>query len=297
MILWIAPLARPGAYRAVQMMSIWSDEAGPPGAPVVVLIHGSMDRATGMLRLSRRLDDRFRVLRYDRRGYGRSTIPNAADTNAVDTNAVDTNAFDMDHQVADLVELMAGRRALLVGHSYGGNVAMATAARHPHLVAAIALYETPLSWEPWWLSTTAGAAARASSADPAEAAERFMRRLVGDALWESLPERTRATRRAEGPAMVGELNDLRANRPWSPEQITCPLVVAYGSNGAAHHQQGMQYIHARFPGSSCVVLADCRHDAPMSQSQLFADLVVDPAARAAGQPWASAVSRSMISLP
>jgi pimeloyl-ACP methyl ester carboxylesterase len=269
------------------MMSIWSDEAGPPGAPVVVLIHGSMDRATGMLRLSRRLDDRFRVLRYDRRGYGRSTIPNAADT----------NAFDMDHQVADLVELMAGRRALLVGHSYGGNVAMATAARHPHLVAAIALYETPLSWEPWWPSTTAGAAARASSADPAEAAERFMRRLVGDALWESLPERTRATRRAEGPAMVGELNDLRANRPWSPEQITCPLVVAYGSNGAAHHRQGMQYIHARFPGSSCVVLADCRHDAPMSQSQLFADLVVDPAARAAGQPWASAVSRSTISLP
>ena len=276
----------------MQMMSIWSEEAGPPDAPVVVLIHGSMDRASGMLRLSRRLDDRFRVLRYDRRGYGRSTIPNAADP-----NAADPNAFDMGHQVADLVELLAGRRALLVGHSYGGNVAMATAARHPHLVAAIALYETPLSWEPWWPSTTAGAAARASSADPAEAAERFMRRLVGDQLWESLPERTRATRRAEGPAMVGELRDLQANPPWSPEQISCPLVVAYGSNGAAHHQQGMQDIHTRFPGSSCVVLTDCRHDAPMSQSLLFADLVVDPAARAAGEPWASAVSRSTISPP
>ncbi len=267
------------------MTSIWSEEAGPPGAPVVVLIHGSMDRATGMLRLSRRLDDRFRVLRYDRRGYGRSTMPNVADP----------NAFDMGHQVADLVDLLAGRRAVLVGHSYGGNVAMATAARHPHLVAAIALYETPLSWEPWWPSTTAGAAARASSADPAEAAERFMRRLVGDELWESLPERTRATRRAEGPAMVGELHDLQANPPWSPEQISCPLVVAYGSNGATHHQQGMQYIHSRFPGSSCVVLTGCRHDAPMSHSQPFADLVVEPAARVAGEPWSSTVSRSTTS--
>ena len=33
------------------------------------------------------------------------------------------------------------------------------------------------------------------------AAERFMRRMVGDARWEALPERTRATRRREGVAM------------------------------------------------------------------------------------------------
>ena len=51
---------------------IWSHEAGPPGAPPVVLVHGAMDRSAGMLRLSRRLDETHRVLRYDRRGYGRS---------------------------------------------------------------------------------------------------------------------------------------------------------------------------------------------------------------------------------
>ena len=101
-----------------------------------------MDRSAGMLKLSRRLDEDFRVLRYDRRGYGRS-FPH-------------DGPFTMDAQVADLVGLLAGRRAVLVGHSYGGNVALATADHHPDLVAGVAVYETPLSWEPWWPGTTAG---------------------------------------------------------------------------------------------------------------------------------------------
>ena len=52
--------------------AIWSEEAGPEGAPMIALVHGSMDRSAGLLKLSRRLDDDHRVLRYDRRGYGRS---------------------------------------------------------------------------------------------------------------------------------------------------------------------------------------------------------------------------------
>ena len=44
------------------------------------------------------------------------------------------------------------------------------------------------------------------SHDPADAAERFMRRLIGDARWERLPSATREARRSEGPALVGELD-------------------------------------------------------------------------------------------
>jgi len=263
------------------MTSIWADEAGPADAPLIALIHGSMDRSAGLLRLSRRLDGSFRVLRYDRRGYGRSASTDAS-----------ADRFDMDAHVADLFTLLAGRRALLVGHSYGGNVALATAARHPELVAAVAVYETPLSWEPWWPRTTAGSSATATDGDPADAAEGFMRRLLGDELWESLPARTREVRRSEGPAMVAELRDLQSNPPWLAAQISCPLVVSYGSAGAAHHQRGMQLVHDRVPGSMCVVLEGCRHDAPMSNSQLFAAAVIGPAARAAGDPWAAAFSRS-----
>ena len=118
-----------------------------------------------------------------------------------------------------------------------------------------------------------------------------MRRLVGDGLWEALPERTRATRRREGSAMVGELRDLQANAPWVAELIHCPVVVSHGSDGEAHHRRAMEHVHAQFPGSGLVVLDGCRHDAPMSNSELFASTVVASIATAAGDPWASALSR------
>ena len=53
----------------VQHGGIHSETAGDPANPLVVLIHGSMDRGAGLLRLSRRLDHDHHVLRYDRRGY------------------------------------------------------------------------------------------------------------------------------------------------------------------------------------------------------------------------------------
>lgn len=241
---------------------IWTDEAGDDTHPLVALVHGSMDRSTGMLKLSRQLDARCRVLRYDRRGYGRS--------------ARHPGPFDMGAQVGDLVDLLRGRPAVVVGHSYGGNVALATAERHPHLVRAVALYETPLSWEPWWPGTTAGSAAVATAGSPDDAAERFMRRLVGDERWEALPERTRATRRMEGAAMVGELTDLRSGPPWRADQITVPVRAGYGTRGAAHHQQGMRRVAEAIAGAVLVGLDGCRHDAPLSHPALFAEQMIEP---------------------
>ena len=102
-----------------------------------MLVHGSLDRSAGMLKLSRRLDDRFRVLRYDRRGYGRS--------------APHDGPFAMDEQVADLVDVLGGAAAPSCS-------ATATAATSPSpwptatrdLVRAVGVYETPLSWVDWW---------------------------------------------------------------------------------------------------------------------------------------------------
>ncbi|MFZ4720146.1 MAG: alpha/beta fold hydrolase [Ilumatobacteraceae bacterium] len=253
------------------MTHIWSEEAGPADAPVVVVVHGTMDRAAGMLKLSRRLDDRYRVLRYDRRGYGRSvTHP---------------GPYGMTGQVDDLVELLAGRRAVLVGHSYGGNVALSAAAHHPDLVAGVAVYETPMSWTEWWPGTTAGSVAMASQDGTEQAAELFMRRLIGDRRWEELPERTRATRRAEGAALVGELGDLRAHAPWAPEQIRVPVVVGRGSNGAPHHQTGMARMVELIAGATLVTLEGCRHDAPTSHPADFCHQIVEPLLARAGAPW------------
>ncbi|MEX0848122.1 MAG: alpha/beta hydrolase [Ilumatobacteraceae bacterium] len=242
---------------------IWSDEVGPLDGPLVVLVHGAMDRSTGMLKLSRQLDRTCRVLRYDRRGYGRSS-PHPG-------------PFAMDDQVGDLVELLRGRTAdVVVGHSYGGNVALSLAARHPGLVRAVSIYETPLSWEAWWPGTTAGAVAVAAAGDPEGAAERFMRRLIGDARWEALPERTRAQRLVEGVAMVGELADLRTNRPWEADAIVVPVLAGYGTGGSPHHRTGMEHVASTVSGAVAVELDGCRHDAPLSHPALFARLMVLP---------------------
>lgn len=258
------------------MNQIWSEEAGPSDAPLVVLVHGTMDRSTGMLRISRRLDDQLRVLRYDRRGYGKSSPHNGP--------------FDMAAQVGDLIMLLADRPAVVVGHSYGGNVALAAASRFPTLIRGVAVYEAPLSWEPWWPGSTAGAEARVTTGDDSEAAERFMRRLISDAAWEALPERTRAIRRAEGAAMVGELRDLHAHEPWLADDIGCPVVLGYGSLAKEHHRDGMRFAHGRIPASTLVELLGCRHDAPMSHSELFVARVVEPLLREVGGRWDDTVS-------
>ncbi|MFZ9628719.1 MAG: alpha/beta fold hydrolase [Ilumatobacteraceae bacterium] len=243
----------------------WYAETGPADGPLVVLVHGTMDRAAGMLATARRLDDlrpdRYCVLRYDRRGYGRSPHD---------------GPFDMAHQVDDLVTLLDGRRAVVFGHSYGGNVALATAARHPHLVRGVATYESPQSWEPWWPRQSAGGAAIAAGDDPAVAAEIFMRRLIGDARWESLPERTRSTRRMEGPAMVGELGDLRLHEPWRAADLSLPLIAGCGERARPHHREGMSRLAAAVPGGEYVELPGCGHDAPTAAPDLVVGRILIP---------------------
>lgn len=241
---------------------VWSDETGPETADLVVLVHGSMDRSAGMLKVARSLDHRVRVLRYDRRGYGRS--------------APHDGPFGMEQQVDDLVHLLAGRPAVVVGHSYGGNVALALADQHPELVRAVSVYESPLSWEPWWPGTTAGANALATRGTPDDAAEAFMRRLVGDARWEALPERTRATRRREGAAMVGELSDLRRNVPWSAARIQVPVIAGYGTRGASHHRRGMEHVVATVASARLAQLDGCGHDAPFAEPLRYARELVVP---------------------
>ena len=231
-------------------------ESGRDDGPLVAFVHGSMDRAAGFAKLARRLGDTHRVLRYDRRGYAGS----------MDAGPPFTIARHAD----DLVTLLAGRPAVVLGHSLGGNIALAAAERGGGVVRAVVSYESPFSWQPWWPPGTAGGVAL--DGDPPAAAERFMRRMIGDALWERLPERTRAQRRAEGPALVGELDDLRSRPPWHPENITVPVVAAYGGRGAEHHKLGMRWLSETL-GCPLVEIPDAQHGAHTSHPDALAALV------------------------
>lgn len=232
---------------------IWSATAGDSADIFVVLVHGALDRSAGLLKLSRRLDEWATVARYDRRGYGRSTPHEGP--------------FGIPQQVDDLVEVAGrhrpdtARRAVAVGHSYGGNVALAAVQRYPELFDAVVTYESPLSWLDWW-GGSAGSDAVAWRHDPHEAAERFMRRLVGDERWERLPEATRVARRAEGPAMVGELTELRERPAWDGGQIPVPVLALFGEHGKPHHRRGAETIAEMIPQAEVDQIDGAAHFGP-----------------------------------
>ncbi|MFM8380561.1 MAG: alpha/beta fold hydrolase, partial [Actinomycetota bacterium] len=95
------------------------DAATIQSSDTIVMVHGSMDRQSGFRRLAKSPSRTHRVVTYDRRGYAGS-----ADIGG---------PFDVAHQVSDLLDVMDSRPAVLVGHSYGGAVALACASKYPDL--------------------------------------------------------------------------------------------------------------------------------------------------------------------
>jgi pimeloyl-ACP methyl ester carboxylesterase len=237
--------------------------------PTVVLVHGSLDRSAAFARVQRHLAD-LRVVRYDRRGYGHSLTLGPA------------TSFGT--QVDDLAAVIDGHPAVVVGHSLGGVVALALAQRSPALVRAVVAYEAPMAWMPWWPTATAGAAAMDAPGDPADAAERFMRRMIGDERWEALPERTRAQRRAEGPALVAELRSIRdgAAPPYDPSAITVPVVAAHGTTSRPHHTRTAEELARTVPGAQLVVVDGAGHGVHLTHPAALADLARTALALAEG---------------
>jgi pimeloyl-ACP methyl ester carboxylesterase len=265
---------------------VWAQEAGD--GPLVALVHGSMDRSGGMLRLRRLLQPGHRVLRYDRRGYARS-LP-----------AGPPASFD--EQVDDLAELLGARPALLLGHSFGGLVCLGLAQRRPDLVEAVVSYEAPTMWAAWWpgsVPLTPGADAEASGdgldGHGEEAAEWFLRRMIGDEMWERLPAAMRAERRAEGPTLVAEMRSVRppAPPPFDPAAVAVPVVVARGSEARPHHRRAADELAAALPRAERHTVAGAAHGAHLTHPAELATLVAraaflagrDASRTAGGERW------------
>jgi pimeloyl-ACP methyl ester carboxylesterase len=185
--------------------------------------------------------------------------------------AVADNVDDLEWLIEEWSE---GRGVpLAFGHSFGGNVVLALAARRPDLVGAVAVYESPLSWLEWWPTETAGGAALAAG-DGADAGEAFMRRLVGDEKWARLPPSTRAARRAEGPTMLGELGDLRARAPWDGARITQPVLAMVGERSRPHHRQAVASLPSMLPQVRVVEIVGAGHFGPNTHADAVSVAIV-----------------------
>jgi pimeloyl-ACP methyl ester carboxylesterase len=107
-------------------------EDGARSRPAIVLLHGFDGSLRWWDAITPILSPRYRVIRFDLLGHGGSSKP--------------SGGYSMEHQ-AQLVDEALGRigvhRALIVGHSMGGLVATALAARDRRLAAGIALIDSP----------------------------------------------------------------------------------------------------------------------------------------------------------
>lgn len=111
--------------------------AGPEDGPPVILLHGFPESHRTWRGLVPLLEDRFRLIMPDLRGFGQTDRPR------------DVAAYGTDTLVADLFALADDRRLdrfALVGHDWGGAVAWAAALRGDPRVERLAIINSPHPW-------------------------------------------------------------------------------------------------------------------------------------------------------
>lgn len=118
-------------YKSVDVdgLSIFYREAGPPDAPVVLLLHGFPSSSRMFEPLLRRLGDRYRLIAPDYPGFGHSSAPPAA-----------AFAYTFDHIASvtnRFVETLGLTSYVMYVQDYGGPVGFRMALAHPERVRAL----------------------------------------------------------------------------------------------------------------------------------------------------------------
>jgi epoxide hydrolase 4 len=108
-------------------------DADEPVDDLALLLHGwPQDGSSWWPVASRLAASGYRVVCPDLKGFGRSDTPHSGYDPAT-----------LADEIAQLIRNLHARKALLVGHDWGGAVAMATAFRHPGRVRALVVASSP----------------------------------------------------------------------------------------------------------------------------------------------------------
>jgi 3-oxoadipate enol-lactonase len=235
--------------------------AGETDRPPVVFLHGLVidNISTFYYTLAPVAARKHPVVCYDLRGHGASDRP--------------AEGYRIEDAVDDLVGILDALGitgpAHLVGYSFGGTVALATAAWRPERVAGLVLIETEPNTEDWADEMVTNLEdVVAGFEDPefrrfmAEEAPRGLRRLVGDCeelvTRSSLPEDFRSSKETT-------LDDLAA--------ITCPALLVFGDNSEILDVAFL--MDDTIPDTELCVIKDCSHQVMVEAPELVQDRLAD----------------------
>lgn len=273
----------------------WDDYRGP----VVVFAHGSLDRGASFGRTALRLPD-LALVTYDRRGYRASR-----DLGAAPLPAHVEDLVRIADVYAEAVPGASGERppqVVAVGHSVGATLVLWAGVVVPERFSALAAYEPSMPWlgfhppaapptappptaPPDGAGGSTGTPAGAGAAtDPAAEAERFFRRMVGDAAWERLGDQERRSRQADGPALLADLRGIRMPTPFDVTALRVPTVVAAGGSASRpHHRKTVAWLGEHVAAVETVEVGQAGHGAHLSHPDAFAELVRRAVALGAAQ--------------
>jgi pimeloyl-ACP methyl ester carboxylesterase len=230
----------------------------------VLLVHSGGLTSRQWRKLADQLAPRYRVIAPDLLGYGPDRWPVG-------------KPFHFRDDVAYL-ERMLDEPAHLVGHSYGGLIAMQLALAMPARVLSLALYE-PVAFGV--LDEPADQAARESVAqlhaytpDEHGVDEVWLRAFVdwwqGDGSWQRLAEDTKQAFRSVGWKLSQEVASLVVDRTDRTRYatITAPTLLLGGERTQPAERRVLEKLATTLPNAKLHVLAGLGHMGPITHASL-----------------------------
>jgi 3-oxoadipate enol-lactonase len=247
---------------AVPGGEVWAEDTGGGGTPLI-LANANWSTAGIWSPLRGLLADRYRLIRYDDRGYGRSPAPAAPFTRLGDLRAV--------------VDRLTDRPAVIVGHSGGGGVALGLALSDPERIAALVLVSPGVPGYPWPLDDPYfGAFAELFAARDREGLVR-----LGLATWAPVGDDAVVTTEISAAVTafltVGELEQPDPPAYDRLGQVRAPAVMVRGDREYPMVTDCAEAIASRIPGCRRVVLPGADHMLPLRAPDQLAEIIADRA--------------------